>query len=209
MLHNRNCAVCRNHKIVIGYNDLAHVYPQIIDIWDFNLNPSPCLFSPKTKTRANFICPKNHKWESSILNVTTALDKNYISCPKCNNHTSFGEQAIYYYLQNIALNRYKYNKKEVDIFIPSLNIGIEFNGMFYHKDTNKDLIKELYLSNYMKMFYVLEGDDNFIKNNKVYFNVKQYNKNLEWAIKELFKMLNFNIKVDLKEDEKLIRKNYQ
>lgn len=51
-------------------------------------------------------------WKSKISYVTNALDNNYISCPKCNSQTSFGEQAIYYYLKNIAKNRYKFHKKK-------------------------------------------------------------------------------------------------
>ncbi|MEM4379311.1 MAG: NUMOD3 domain-containing DNA-binding protein [Thermoplasmatales archaeon] len=30
------------------------------------------------------------------------------------------------------------NIKEIDIFIPSLNIGIEYNGLFWHSELNKD-----------------------------------------------------------------------
>ena len=34
------------------------------------------------------------------------------------------------------------SKKEIDIFIPSLKIGIEYDGKNWHKDFNKDLKKD-------------------------------------------------------------------
>lgn len=58
------------------------------------------------------------------------------------NSTSFYEQAIYYYVKKYfddAQNRVKYHCKngevaEIDIFIPSLGVGIEYDGKYWHKD---------------------------------------------------------------------------
>lgn len=59
MRNSNNCAICNNKKIIIGYNDLAHTYPKIIDIWDFTNNKQPpCKFAPKTSKTAFFKCEK-------------------------------------------------------------------------------------------------------------------------------------------------------
>lgn len=51
--------------------------------------------------------------------------------------TSFYEQAIFYYVRKFfpdALNRYQIecagNKVEIDIFVPSIKVGIEYDGGF-------------------------------------------------------------------------------
>lgn len=56
--------------------------------------------------------------------------------------TSFPEQAIFYHMKeyfNDAINKARYITQygevvEIDVFIPSLNIGIEYDGAFWHKD---------------------------------------------------------------------------
>ncbi len=71
---------------------------------------------------------------------------SYQSTPKAifsnNNSTSFPEQAVFYFLKqyfNDAENRVQLVAKdgeilEADIFIPSKNYVIEYDGMFWHKD---------------------------------------------------------------------------
>lgn len=64
-----------------------------------------------------------------------------IGCPKCAKylHTSYPEQAIFFYIKKAfpdAINSYKdlFEKNmEIDIFIPSINLGIEYDGRAWHK----------------------------------------------------------------------------
>lgn len=59
-----------------------------------------------------------------------------------NSSTSFPEQALFYYIKRIfndAIWKANYipnNEKsfEIDIYIPSLKIGIEYDGAYWHKD---------------------------------------------------------------------------
>lgn len=58
-------------------------------------------------------------------------------CPKCNRifQTSFPEQALYYYVKkefNDAINGYKLGTTEIDIYIPSMSVGIEYDGKHWH-----------------------------------------------------------------------------
>ena len=60
------------------------------------------------------------------------------NCPLCKKeqNISFPEQAVYYYLQILfpdAKNRLKIEGWEVDIFLPTLNLAIEYDGYYYHK----------------------------------------------------------------------------
>ena len=79
-------------------------------------------------------CEKGHEWKAIIYSRTQGS-----GCPICSQElkTSFPEQAIYFYFKTLfsdTLNRFKYaDKWEIDIFIPSLNFGIEYDGFYYHK----------------------------------------------------------------------------
>ncbi len=70
-----------------------------------------------------------------------------IHCPECYKFykSSFSEQVIYYYIKQIfkdAISRYKYkNKHEIDIFIPSINLGIEYDGCYYHRNLEREIAK--------------------------------------------------------------------
>ena len=62
-------------------------------------------------------------------------------CPRCGNIYSLGEMDIYSMLVNelgkdnvILHNRSILKNKEIDIFIPSLNVGIEYNGLHWHSE---------------------------------------------------------------------------
>ncbi len=61
-------------------------------------------------------------------------------CPICNSgrQTSFAEQTLFYYVKKVfpdAVNSYKeiFTKgMELDIYIPSLKFGIEYDGVYWH-----------------------------------------------------------------------------
>lgn len=84
-------------------------------------------------------CAKcGHEWKARVDN-RHLLNRG---CPKCAKgaQSSFPEQVIFYYVKQLfpdAINGYKYENAEVDVFIPSLNIGIEYDGENYHKTLYK------------------------------------------------------------------------
>ena len=54
--------------------------------------------------------------------------------------TSYEQEALYFYIKQVdktAVNRDEINGCEVDIHIPSLNIGIEYDGEYYHRGREK------------------------------------------------------------------------
>lgn len=69
----------------------------------------------------------------------------FYRCPECfpkleNNSTSFGEKEVLAYIQSIYNKDIQHrrksilenHKKEIDIYLPEKNLGIEFNGIFWH-----------------------------------------------------------------------------
>jgi len=70
--------------------------------------------------------------------------------------TSIPEQAIFYYVKRVfpdAVNRKKFptetgKKYEADIFIPSIKVAIEYNGVYWHKNLiERDLAKNTFFAN--------------------------------------------------------------
>ena len=58
-------------------------------------------------------------------------------CPKCGNIMSKAEDEIMELLKGLEChqrNRDMLKGKEIDIFIPSLKLGIEYNGLFWHSE---------------------------------------------------------------------------
>ena len=90
-------------------------------------------------------CEKGHEWQALISNRSRGD-----GCPICNSgiRTSFPEQAIFYYIKKIypdALNRCTQQlggKRELDIFIPSKQVGIEYDGSVWHS-SEKALNREV------------------------------------------------------------------
>lgn len=74
------------------------------------------------------------------------------SCPHCKiteTKTSKAEQELYAYV--VALSKCKYEVlhncrkllpgKEVDIYIPSKKLAVEFDGLYWHNDDNQQNYK--------------------------------------------------------------------
>lgn len=76
-----NCPICSNHKLLVGFNDLSTLYPDLAKEWDYekNGNLRPTDIIPKTKKKAWWKCSKcNHSWQTSVM------DRVYgTKCPKC------------------------------------------------------------------------------------------------------------------------------
>ena len=85
--------------------------------------------------RLSFSCKYGHIFQQQLKVKTNA----YRGCPICDKgrNTSFPEQAILFYIKKIfpdVESRKTIDGKEVDIYIPSENLGIEYNGYHWHKE---------------------------------------------------------------------------
>ena len=141
---NRGCPCCSNKTVVVGVNDLATTEPEIAKEWHPTKNGD---LTPEKVTRGNgkkvwWLCPQGHEYQATVLHRT---QDNGTGCPICNSgrQTSFAEQAVYYYVKKLypdAINRYTADflgRMELDIFIPSINYAIEYDGEAWHKGDAK------------------------------------------------------------------------
>lgn len=138
MLQNGgNCPKCSHHKISVE-NSLLFVNPILAEEWNYELNElEPDEVFANSNISVYWKCKKGHVWKAKINNRN-----NKRGCPICSRgrQTSLPEQIIYHYVKLAfpdAINGYKYKNAEIDIFIPSLLWGIEYDGGFYHNTINK------------------------------------------------------------------------
>ncbi len=138
------CPVCSNKKVLQGYNDLATTHPELVKEWHPTKNGAltPYQLTYGSGKKVWWQCKNDHEWEASISNRTKGR-----GCPVCysRRRTSFPEQAIYYYVKKVfpdAINGYRglanKNSMEIDIYIPEIKVGIEYDGRaFHYKDINR------------------------------------------------------------------------
>ena len=134
----RGCPCCANKVAVAGVNDLATTHPELAKEWhpakNGTLTPQQVLAGSAKKIW--WICPQGHEYQASLLHRGHGTN-----CPVCNSgrQTSFAEQAFFYYIKQIfpdAASRVTGiigRRMELDIYIPSQKIAIEYDGEFWHK----------------------------------------------------------------------------
>ncbi|MBR4461579.1 MAG: hypothetical protein IKS51_03250 [Erysipelotrichaceae bacterium] len=195
------CPYCSGRRVLVGYNDLQTKYPDIAKEWDYDKNAFlPTEVTSKSMKRVWWVCPVcNNHYCSTVAARTSAR-----SCPKCakENQTSFPEQAIYYYIKRIcpdSINGYRpkwLNGKELDVFIPSLNVAIEYDGSYWHQNIKKDLKKDQVLAEKGITFYrIREHDCPELLSSSIIINTgipQQDGSHVEDAIQKLYGFLGFS-----------------
>ena len=126
-----------------------------------------------------FKCDKGHEFTISTDNYYNRKRSGLDLCVICNPlnslHTSGKELKLLEFIKQnydgeiITSDRNILDGKELDVFIPKLNIAFEFNGIYWHNELNKG--KNYHLEKYKKcknkninLFHIYEDDWDF-KNN--------------------------------------------
>ena len=141
--HVAGCPICGNKQVLRGFNDLATTHPVLANEWhptkNGKLTPFDVTYGSQRKVWWLGEC--GHEWKAEISDRSTGK-----GCPICHqeNSTSFAEQAIFFYVRQYfddAVNRDVSLGKELDVYIPSRKVAIEYDGRRFHTDVNKDILK--------------------------------------------------------------------
>ena len=154
-------------------------------------------------------CRYGHTWMAAIYHRSYGC-----GCPICasGRKTSFAEQAIWFYLKKLtpAENRYTGMGKEIDIFLPEFQIGIEHNGKYYHKE-KQQLDQEkisFFEAKNIRIITVKEGTLESVKDDTIEY-IYSRRASLNWAICTLISLLGLcETGVDVLEDEHKIYEQY-
>lgn len=131
------CPYCAGRKLKIGDTDLATKYPDFAAQWhptrNGRLRPEQVLAG--SAKRIWWQCENKHEWSAKIS------DRRFYSsgCSKCSTKVSAPEKLLLTFLEDLKLKVIPSDKAtllshELDLYIPSKNIAIEFNGLYWHSE---------------------------------------------------------------------------
>jgi len=92
----------------------------------------------------NCDCGKNHIFEINTDNFFSRTSQNIKLCTVCypiNNKVSFSESILFEFIKSIFNGEIIQSWRdglEIDIYLPELKLGFEFNGLYWHSDDRKD-----------------------------------------------------------------------
>ena len=222
------CPYCSNppKRILIGFNDfeswcINNDKAFLMKEWNFERNTdiTPRKITYGCGKKVWWKCSRGHEWFVSPGNRVQGT-----GCPVCSRtQTSFPEQAIAYYLSKSfnILQRYRIKGFEIDVYLEDYNIGIEYDGLFFHTKANskREKDKNAFCKERGLTLIRIKEDKNkvCVEGNTIFFVPKKSNY-LDDSFDE---MLNFlisflenktgvraNSDIDIIRDELAIRKHY-
>ncbi len=191
---------------------LSITHPDLVKEWNYerNIDISPNDISHGSNRSVWWKCKRGHEWKASIYSRVAGR-----GCKKCNDefHSSFPEQAVYFYLSQIteAQNRARVYKREIDVYLPNLSIGIEYNGKFYHaRRKANDKEKQKYLAQHGIRIITIEESDVFgVDNDTIKYPVDKNYTCLDKAIYSICEILSLTRpEVDISRDYSKIYGQY-
>ena len=224
-IHGCNCSFCKNSRIgesnrrrALDRGSLASCRPDLLEEWDYNKNKiSPEEVPVGSHLKVYWKCKIcGYSWEAIVFSRTKA--KNSSGCPNCDKekHSSFSEQAIYYYLKKVykevinSSNNLLNSKLELDIYIPEIKTAVEYDGLIWHKDVNRDLKKnKLCKENGIRLIRIREkGLSNVVGSINLFREENSSVASLENVLKRLFLLLNVKVNINIERDRQEIYSQY-
>ena len=132
--NGRGCPFCSGNKVGYG-NDLFTDNPSLCAEWHPTKNRGllPSDVTANSSKKVWWICERGHEWDA----VISARNTGGRGCPKCTNQSSRAETRLLcemLFLFPKTISRHKVEGVEIDVFIPSLDLGIEYDGAHWHKE---------------------------------------------------------------------------
>ena len=200
----RGCPYCSGQRVLEGENDLQTVNPLLAREWNYQRNNglTPAQVMPNSDQKVWWVCSKGHEWQTSV-----AHRNNGRGCPICDSqqHTSFPEYALVYYLRKYGLevqHSYKEKGYELDLYIPSKKVAIEYDGYFWHKNKiGQDLKKNSRCVQDGIKLYRIREELPPLNNGSIDHIIQRNQMDLPKAIEQiLFEIIGFQIDIDIKRD---------
>ena len=127
-----NCIYCKPNK-----DNLSTFIKKSILIHDVKFDYSNVNYID-SKSKVNLICDKGHSFSQNANNHL-----NGVGCPNCNRFNVKENKLLEFIKEHysgkiIQSDRTILSGKELDIYIPDLNLSFEFNGLYWHSELYKD-----------------------------------------------------------------------
>ena len=200
----KGCPYCAGQKVIKGYNDLETVNSTLAKEWNYEKNEglTPEKFTPNSGKKVWWKCSKGHEWQATISNRN-----NGRGCPVCSSerNTSFPEYAIVYYLtkHNLeVIHSYREQGYELDIYIPSKKIAIEYDGFLWHRNKIKQDLEKNYMceEDGIKLYRIRE-ELSSLNDSSIDFVVQKSKKDLSKILEQILsEIIGTSVDVNLKRD---------
>ena len=109
-------------------DSISNIIPSIVDkYWCYDKNHTP-------PEEVSIFTQEKFYWVNSF---GVLFYRSPLEIDKPSNQCSDGEAFLFCLLRQVfpdAIHRTKIFKKEVDVFIPSINVAIEYDGAYYHRN---------------------------------------------------------------------------
>lgn len=116
-----------------------------------------------------FYCELGHNFEISSDNFFSRKKSNLPLCTVCNpigNSRSIKELELFNYIKSIYSGEIIQSHRdglEIDIYLPNLKLGFEFNGLYWHSESRKDRYYHLNKTEYfrergIRLIHIWEDD---------------------------------------------------
>jgi len=87
---------------------------------------------PQSHRKFHWKCPRGHKWRATVGDVV-----RYRGCARCSGKISAPQKRLYAELSLVfpdAVLRHRLDGIECDVFLPSIETVIEYDGWYYHRN---------------------------------------------------------------------------
>ena len=89
--NGNGCPYCAGSLPIVGENDLATVYPELLDEWDYERNEKkPHEYTCGSNKKVHWVCKHGHRWQTSVV-TRTASGTN---CPRCSGKTKMRTRLV-------------------------------------------------------------------------------------------------------------------
>ena len=209
----KGCPICAGQQVLAGYNDLAAINPNLANEWNYerNENLKPNMVTANSGMVVWWKCEYGHEWQAAIYSRSSG-----VGCPICAKElqTSFPEQAIYFYIKKLfpdAINADNHLGKELDIYIPSEKLAIEYDGVQWHKNIRLDKEKNRLCETNKITLYRFRESGLPLLDESEYLKIipcEYRGKDIERAINILLEHLQTKIDVNISRDRTQIYASY-
>ena len=135
------CPCCYGRQVT-PENSLATLFPDVAKEWhptkNGSLKPEDVNKGSDQKVWWQCLRVKKHVWEASVSSRTNPNQPR--GCRSCGGQSSIPEIRVLAELSGIFKNvvpQYVIDRKEIDIFLPDISIGVEHDGVYFHGKPEK------------------------------------------------------------------------
>lgn len=121
-------------KLIDRVTDTVQTVVEMIEEQGFKVTPGQTLsdswnFMCSCGNSFSLVPPTWSRWNTGWKTI----------CPKCSKGSSYEEKEISNWIENLGFEIIRRDRSiiaplELDIFIPKLNLAIEYNGLYWHSD---------------------------------------------------------------------------